>query len=229
LGYDQQFGSNFRLKLESYIQFLDNVPVDPFPSSFSLLNAGADFVLPGNTYLVNEGTGRNVGIELTLEKFFSQNYYLLFTTSIFDSKYTGSDNVTRNTTFNGQYVVNALAGKEFPIGKSGRYTATIDWKMTLAGGRYVIPIDLEASIAQGREVLQNELAFSEQLSDYFRTDLKVGFRMNRQKFTQEFSVDIQNLTDRANVFSRSFNPSRGTISIENQLGLFVVPQYRILF
>ena len=66
--------------------------------------------------LVNSGTGRNYGVELTIEKFFSDGYYGLFTSSLYDSKYTASDGVERNTAFNGKYVLNILFGKEWKVG-----------------------------------------------------------------------------------------------------------------
>ena len=82
-----------------------------------MLNEGADFVIPDRTGITNEGTGRNYGLEVTLEKFFNKGYYYLTTVSLFQSKYTGSDNIERNTAFNSNYVLNALAGKEFNLGK----------------------------------------------------------------------------------------------------------------
>ncbi|MEN0051428.1 MAG: TonB-dependent receptor, partial [Bacteroidota bacterium] len=105
LGYDVKLGKSWRGKVETYYQAIDRVPVDPFSSSFSLLNLGADFGFPIDAYgLVSEGTGYNTGVELTLEKFFSDGFYGLLTTSIFDSKYEGSDGIERNTAFNNGYV-----------------------------------------------------------------------------------------------------------------------------
>ncbi|MFX5517658.1 hypothetical protein ABTD52_18095, partial [Acinetobacter baumannii] len=65
-----------------------------------MLNAGADFTFPEKTGLVNKGTGKNYGVELTIEKFLSKGFYILTTGSIFKSVYKGSDGIERNTTFN---------------------------------------------------------------------------------------------------------------------------------
>ena len=111
LGYDVRFGTDWRLKAETYYQDIDQAAVEQEPSSFSLLNAGADFVFPQVGSLVNNGVGANYGFELTLEKFFSKGYYGLLTASIFDSKYKGRDGIERNTAFNNGYVVNVLGGK----------------------------------------------------------------------------------------------------------------------
>jgi len=229
LGYENAFAPSLRLKLETYYQYITKAPVENYSSSFSMLNAGADFVTPENDSLVNKGTGRNYGIELTLEKFYSQGYYFLLTTSLFDSKYKGSDNVERNTTFNGNYAMNILAGKEFKLGKKKINTFNLDWKLTTAGGRYVTPLDFEKSAEAGQEVYKNDQAFSEKLSPYFRTDIKFSFRMNKKKLTHEFSLDLQNVLNTKNVFMQRYNARTNSVETEYQIGFFPIPQYRVLF
>jgi hypothetical protein len=227
LGYDFFFNNNIRLKTEVYYQYLFNIPVDMTPSSFSMLNAGADFALPTRTGIENEGTGRNYGLELTLEKFFSQGYYFLMTASIFDSKYRGSDGVLRNTLYNSNYVFNALGGKEFNIGK--KITLAFDSRVTYAGGRRYSPIDIGASRLSGQEIIMDEEAFSNQLKDYFRLDFKVTVRLNGPKTTQEWSVDLMNLTDRQNIFQRVYSATSGNIQTTYQRGFFPNVQYKIYF
>jgi len=145
VGADLAFAPNWRLKTEVYYQNLFNIPVDNFSSSFSILNAGADFVFPDRGSLVNNGTGQNYGVEITLEHYFAKNWYLLATASIFDSEYEGSDGVARPTAFNNQYVGNVVAGWELPFGKDKRHRFTVNGKVTGSGGRYFTPVDLERS------------------------------------------------------------------------------------
>jgi hypothetical protein len=203
------------------------VPVRNYPDYFSMLNLGADFNSPNVTNLVSKGTGENYGFELTFEKFYSKGYYMLFTTSVFESKYKGSDNVRRNTAFNGNYVVNLLGGKEFRIGD--RHTISIDVRGTFAGGKRYTPIDLPASIAAKNEVREVNRAYDLQYPPYFRTDVKPGYRYNAKKITHEFSIDIQNVTKNLNVFQESYNIAAQRIQRDYQLRFFVIPQYRILF
>ncbi len=226
-GYTNQLFSDLRIKAELYYQMIDNVPVERFASSFSMLNAGADFGTPDNGDLVNEGEGRNYGLELSVEKSFSKNYYFMLNASLFNAEYKGSDGVWRNSAFNGRYVANLLAGKEWKLGTNS--TLAVDWKITAAGGRYYTPIDLEKSREMGFEVLQEDNAFSEQFQDYFRTDLKISYRMNKRKITHEFALDLRNISNTQNEFRKSYNRRTGTVTTEYQLGLFPVPQYRILF
>ena len=229
LAYDYSISSALRLKAEIYYQNIQDAAVESVPSSFSMLNAGADFGLPDNTNLVNNGIGRNYGMELTLEKFFSKGYYFLVTGSFFQSEYQGSDEKWRNTAFNGNYVVNLLAGKEFNLSTNKKHQLAFDWKLTAAGGRYYTPVDLQASENAGYAIYQEDKAYSERFKDYFRTDLKISYRMNSKKVTHEFSVDMQNISNQQNEFLKTYNRRTNDLNTEYQLGLFIVPQYRILF
>lgn len=231
LAYDQKLGTDWRVKAETYYQSLDKVPVDATPSSFSLLNAGADFVFPEASNLVNKGTGRNYGVELTLEKFFSKGYYTLVTGSLFDSKYKGSDGIERNTAFNNGYILNVLAGKEFRFGKGGKNAFTFDTKFTTAGGRNYTPINLEASRAVGKEVLYEDQAFSQKYAPYLRWDVKFGYRVNSKKknISQQFFMDFQNVTGKQNIFSRRFNTLTNNINEVYQSGFFPDILFRMQF
>ena len=232
LGYDVQPFKDWRLKIEAYYQYLVNVPVNTYPSSYSMLNTGASFKTDLEDSLTNTGTGRNYGVELTVEKFFSRGYYGLFTASLYQSKYTASDGIERNTAFNGRYVANFLAGKEWKLGKEKRNAITTDIKVTYAGGRYYTPIDLAASQVRGREVLKgDEYAYSSTYPDYFRLDFKVGFTLNSpmKKLSQSFSIDLQNVTNNNNVFSQSYDDRSRSISTTYQLGFFPNFIYKIQF
>ncbi|MEL6193965.1 MAG: TonB-dependent receptor [Bacteroidota bacterium] len=232
LGYDYRPGGEWRVKAEAYYQMLDQVPVESIPSSFSVLNSGSDFVFPDRGSLVNDGTGRNYGLELTVEKFFSRGYYGLLTASVYDSEYEGSDEISRNTAFNNQYVLNVLGGKEWKVGKAQRNAFTMDFKVTNAGGRYYTPVDLVATRANfGREVLDEENAFTERFDPYFRMDVKIGFRINskKKKLSQQFYIDLQNVTNQENIFVRRYNEVTDEINEVNQRGFFPDLLYRIQF
>ena len=60
--YDYNIGSNTRIKVESYFQYLYNIPVTRYKSSFSSLNEGATNDLFSYDTLVNKGIGRNYGL-----------------------------------------------------------------------------------------------------------------------------------------------------------------------
>ena len=95
-----------------------NIPVTISPSSFSLINMGSGFSRIFPDSLENTGTGTNYGVELTVQKFFDKSYFFMFSGTLYESKYVGSDGIERNTSFNGNYVANLLLGKEFKLGKN---------------------------------------------------------------------------------------------------------------
>ena len=93
LAYDWSVSEHLRLKVEPYFQYLYNIPVEEGTPT-SLINY-RDFwlMIP----LVNDGKGKNYGIDFTLERYLHNGYYYLFTASLFESRYLGGDDVWRNT------------------------------------------------------------------------------------------------------------------------------------
>lgn len=227
VGYDVKAGNNWRIRSEVYYQYLFNLAVDPFSSSFSIANSGADFTMPNNPNLVNEGTGENYGVELTIERSLNKGFYFLLTSSLFESTYTGSDGVERNTAFNGNYVFNALAGKEWALTKNTQFTA--DFRLTYAGGRRFSPINLEASQLQDREIRDESRAFEEQYTPYFRADFKIGVRQNFKKFAHAFFFDVRNVTNQQNIFTYGYSRTTNDIRTTYQTGFFPIALYTVYF
>lgn len=228
LTYDWNISENTRLKAEGYFQELSNVPVERKSTTFSSLNTGASFAPQDEDSLSNEGSGRNYGIELTLERFYARGYYYLITTSLFDSKYKGSDGVERNTAFNTQYVFNALVGKEWKLGNKGKFFS-LNLKLTTIGGKYLTPIDVELSQQYGRTIFRNSEAFTEKQDPYFRADIKLSYRKEYLKSTLEVSLDLQNATNNQNIFTQSYNPRTNSIVTQYQQAFFPVPYVRFTF
>ncbi len=227
-GYNRLLGRNLRLLLETYYQHLFNVPVERLQSSFSMLNTGAAFsrIFPGP--LVNTGVGRNYGVELTLEKFFSDNYYFLVTGSLFDAKYRGSDKIWRNTDFNGRYAFNALVAKEIPFRRS---SLSLGAKFTATGGRWYGPVDEEASRRNQEIVFASATRNSLQFAPYRRFDIKLDYKINRTHLTHTIALDLVNVLGIKNLLSLSYapQPDGSFVKQEYQLGFLPVFYYRVNF
>lgn len=228
LGYDYSLSENVRIKVEGYYQRLFDVPVEDKSTAYSVLNLGAQFNVEFLPNLVNEGTGTNYGVEFTLEKFLSDNYYYLLTASLFEAKYEGGDGIERNNAFNNNYIVTALAGYELPINDA--FSLDFNIRLNSAGGRRKLLVDLEESRAQGTAIFSDDRAFEEQFDPYFRLDIKFGVLWNVvQGFSQELSVDLQNATNRKNIFSERFDIATETTKQTFLRGIFPVVTYRALF
>ena len=232
IGYDYKLSQNLYLKLETYYQDIYQSIVEQSHSSYSMINTSSfNWGLPDS--LVNGGSGRNYGLELTLEKYLDKGFYFLFTGSLFDSKYKGSDGILRSTAFDSKYIVNLLAGNEFEIFRKPdakyRKWLTFDGKITVAGGQRYTPIDMEESILKNTTVYNDDLAYSEKFKDYFRADIRMAFRLEGKKTSQEWAFDIQNVTNAQNPLYIQYDPDKQEINTIYQLGLFPMMQYRITF
>lgn len=231
LGYERRFLKDWRIKAEAYYQSIYNAPVEDTASGFSLLNAGADFGFPDRIHLQNTGTGKNYGVELTIEKFLSKGFYVLASGSLFDSKYKGSDGIERNTTFNYGYAANVLAGREWKLGKSKKNAFTVDIKLTTIGGRYTTPIDIALSMANQKEEYDRSKYNTVKLDGYFRLDTKFGFRINssKRKLSHTFYLDFQNVTNHKNIFLQRYNAQKQQVGNVYQIGFFPDILYRLQF
>jgi hypothetical protein len=98
---------------------------------------------------------------------------------VYDSRYTGSDGILRNTSYNGNYVANLLVGKEFKIG--AKNTIGIGTKITRAGGRRYGIVDIATTEAL-KEIIFKDSAFNDlQFADYFRIDFKISWRLDKNE------------------------------------------------
>ncbi len=231
LGYDYNFAKNYRLKIETYYQYVYNVPLQANErTSFSMINVGNALEgIPLVDSLTNKGTGENYGVELTIEKFFSKHFYFLLTSSIYNSKYKGSNDVTHNTSYAAGYVFNGLAGYELALGKNKNKYLSLDLKYTQAGGNRYTPIDLEKSKLLGKAVYEDDKAFSEKYTDYSRFDVKLSYKTNRRKTSSIFFITVENIFGKQNILRESYNTDSQSIQKEYQLGLFPYGGYRIEF
>jgi hypothetical protein len=228
VSYDRGIAENMRLKVEAYHQWLTNVPVGMDPrSTYALTNEIWDGVRDS---LVSEGKGRNYGVELTLEKFFSGGSYFLLSGSLFNSNYKAQDDVWRNTRFNGKYLVTFTGGKEWTLSekRKGRVIG-FNLKVIYAGGYYDSPIDLTASQLAGHTVYDEVNAFSEKMPDYFRTDIRLSLKRNYTKWTSTVSIDIQNVSNRKNIFNKYYNAETNALEYNYQAPLIPVLSYRVEF
>lgn len=188
--YDISINPNLRLKIEPYVQYLYDVPVIP-DSNFSVLNMEADFYF--DQKLINTGTGRNIGIDITLERFLQNGYYYLFTASLFDSKYKGDDGIERNTLFNTNYVFNLLYGKEWIVGKQKNKILGVNIKVNFFGGKRATPIDDFASDLAQDVVYNYSQLFEDKESSKVHVSATINYRINKKHHSSILSLQMVNL------------------------------------
>lgn len=207
LGHDFLAGKYLNFKTEIYYQQLWNVPVYDIPSGVSAINRGATFTrfFPGYS-MNNNGTGYNYGIEFTIQKLFHKHYFFMYSGSLFESKYTGSNGKEYDTDFNGNYMMNLLGGLDFNVGKNKKNLLSISTKFTYGGGKRYSPVNVAASnqimdivpVADSINVLQ--------FRPYNRLDLRISYRINMKKAGLEIAFDLVNLLGSKNILALSYTP-----------------------
>ena len=229
--YSWSFASDWHFKAETYYQWLYNIPVKNDPNeTYTILQAGGagENVIMREGNLVNKGTGKNYGIEFSIEKYMSKNYYLLFNSTLYRSTYTNGFNKKEwSTVFDGKYLFNLASGYELTLKKG--WTLFADVKSSLAGGTRYTPVFEEESKQQRRLVYDNSRINELQVRYYFRTDLRIGYRKNWKRFTDELAIDLQNVTNRKNIYGLSFDLNKGTYSEMLLQGFMPMVTYRVNF
>jgi hypothetical protein len=228
LAYDRMLGEQLRMKTELYYQHLYNVPVSVSQNStYSILNQSEGYT---NEVLGNNGKGRNVGLELTLEQFMKNDLYFLLSGSVFDSKYEAANGEWYDTRFNCNYNFSLTGGKEIKTGSWLRNrVAGFNLKAVYSGGMRETPLNAEKSAEAGYAVYHEDRPFSDKVNDYFRADIHFSLKRNRPKSTITWALDIQNASSTRNVYGRYFDPLTSRVKTAYQAPLIPILSYKIEF
>lgn len=234
VGFEQRIGKNFMAKIEAYYQHLYDLPVESNDTSyFATINEGLEFRYVD---LVNAGTGKNYGLEITLERFFSRNYYFLVNASVYESKYKTLEGVERNTLFNGNYLVNILCGKEFPrLGKRQNQTLGLNAKAFFGGGRKIIPLlrDGQGNLAvdpANNQFWDYSKAYENSLEDVYQITASVSYKWDKRRATHELFLNMDNVTNHKGKISEFYDEDEpGKIGHLTQFGVFPNLMYRVYF
>ncbi len=222
--YDYRINENLKLKIEPYFQDLFDVPVVQ-GSSESLIN------YTWNMYfqepLVNKGSGTNIGIDITMERYMKEGFYYMFTGTVFDSKYIGGDGIERNTSFNRNFVFNFLAGKEWSVRNYN--TIGLNGKLAYMGGNRFTPADQESSRMHEIVVLDESRAFEWQESNKFFVDIAFSYKINKKSNSQVFSLQAKNALMQSEMFGWAYDFEKQKVVSHGMTMVYPYFTYRIEF
>lgn len=215
IGHDIFASKYLKLKTELYYQYLWNVPVYMVSSGVSLLNRGATFTRFFPVYsMQNSGTGQNYGVEFTVEKLFHKHYFFMYSASLFNSTYTGSNGKSYNTDFNGNYMMNLLGGLEYNVGRNNKNLLSFGTKFTYGGGKRYSPVNVAASNAIMDVVAQDDKINTLQFPAYNRLDFRISYKINGKKVGTEIALDLINLMNTKNVLALSYAPDPSDLNAD---------------
>ena len=224
LGYSRKVNDVVRIKVEPYYQMLQDIPVYP-NSSFSIINVTNNWAI--NRKLENTGTGKNYGIDFTLERFLKDGYYYLFTATIFDSKYTGGDGKEYNTVYNRGHVVNLLAGKEWMV--QGKNILGVSAKVTYMGGLRYTPVLYEESMAAKWALPDHSRAYESSFPSTTGVDLSITYKVNNAKYSGTWYFMIKNALMQPDYSDPFYSRMKNDVNIDEMKMPFPSLGYKIEF
>jgi hypothetical protein len=221
ISYDQRLGENTRLKIEAYLQNISQAPVDSNRNNaFSLLNYSSG--IPTQV-LENVGKGENKGIEVTIERFLSNDLYYLITASLFDTKYKSKKDVWYNTQFNNNYAANVLIGKDF------RQKFSLNLRYLIRGGNRYTPINLAESIKRNTTILTSSQMMEGQYPTFHRLDLSIAYKLNKNQHTWTIRADLQNILNINNIIEERYDGNAKALTYRYALPLIPILSARVDF
>jgi len=227
--------NSWTLKTELFWQKITTAGIEANGSTaFSLLNV-RDFET-SSSRLVYNGLGENKGIEISLERYLSNNWFVTANTTIFDSRFRGSDGIWRDTRWNLGHLANLTVGREW-YRERGEHTMRsfgINGRIVWTGGFREMPVDAAASeaapLGTQSTIFDTRNGFSLQQSDYYRVDLRVYWKRslgNRRNST--LAMDLQNVTMKKNIAYHYYDPFTKKTERKYQLGLIPNISWRLEF
>ncbi|MFK7936124.1 MAG: hypothetical protein AB8G22_21600, partial [Saprospiraceae bacterium] len=209
--YDFATAAGLRFTAEVYYQRLFNVPVSPDADNlYWMLNNRPSFP---EQEVVGEGKGENVGIDLAVEKFFSNQLFFLLTGSYFKSYFYPQNDLRYPSTYANNFVSSFTFGREFSIGEGK--TLQVGARILYNGGNRYTPLDEAASAEDGVYVPDTDLTNSLQIPNYFRIDTRIAYRYNAPKLAGSITLDIQNLTNRQNPNGVGYSADLNQLFVRN--------------
>ncbi len=222
-----QLSKNWNLKTEFYYQWLYDIPIHSLRSSnFSIINQDDNFAIEA---LTNKGFGQNYGVEITIDRYWNDRFYLLSTLSLYQSTYRGSDSIWRSTRFNSNNSFTFLFGKEWVLKTKKPSYFSLDFKLLSIGGVRVTPIDLIQSQSKKTTVLFSSKYNEEKLRNIFRVDIQLEWKVQYKKTTGSLILGVQNATNRKNQISHRYDASLQKITYNYLLGRIPVFGYKLDF
>lgn len=202
LSYNFYPGNNWRIAVEPYYQYLYDIPVETDESrGYYFLNVQSGVV----TFPTNSGgVSNSYGVDLSVEKNFDNNFFILVNFSLYDAKYKLPGGKEFNTFFNSNFASNLTAGKEFQM-KKGR---AIQWgaRVIYNGGFRYTPVDIANSTVDTGALPDYSRVNEGQVDPYFRLDHRLAYRFNAKSFSGIVSLDVQNILNTKNIRSVRYNP-----------------------
>ena len=206
-----------RITAEAYRKTYTRYPVASDLPTVSLANIGDTFDVREILFpLTSAGEGYSEGVEFFVEKRLASKLYGQGNLSFSRTRHAGLDGVLRPGSFDYPFVFNLLGG----------YRLSSKWelsaRLSFLAGRPFTPYDQGVSTEQRRGVYDLTRVNGERAPDYRRVDIRLDRTFTVGGQPLNVFVGLQNLTNRRNFASYSWNRRTNAQQFGEQQGLFPI-------
>ena len=225
LSYNNQLSQNWNFGAELYYQDQYNLVVGAtLPVSRV---AVPDFRFESHD-LNNGGVGTNYGLEMRIERGFSDGYFFMANTSLYESNYTANDGIKRNSMFNAGYIVNVVTGKEWQLGrKRGKSNVlNLNVSASLCGPQYFTNVDLEESANRGYYIADFANPNTEVQEALTLIDASIIYKKNKAKSSTIWTLQLSNLLNQRAITGNFYNRDDESLNFVYGTGLLPILSWR---
>jgi hypothetical protein len=212
-----------KVSVEGYVKEYTDYPVSQDDPRLSLANVGDMFSADAQDKLISKGKGRSAGVDFFVQQKLVDRLYGLMSYSYSRTKHQALDGVERPGSFDIPHV--------FTV--SGGYKINDHWevssKFRYVSGRPMNGIDEAASSAKHDLIYDLNKINTERYPDYWRWDVRVDYRTYFSSFNIVAYFDIQNVTNRENVWGYAWDRSANKRTTIKQWALFPVGGVKVEF
>ncbi len=202
--YMHKFTPNLTLRVNGFFEYGFHTPVGINGSNYCVVNRYYAYT---EEKLRGDGNTRNYGGDITLEHYMKKGFFGQVNFSLYKSQYRGQDNVWRNQMYDRAFMVKALAGKEWMIGKN---VFNISAKYSVQGGLRYTPIDVDAMrarVAAGciddSPIYKQNEEFTKRFKPTHVVDLTISYKINKRRVSHTIAFEGLNvLNSEAPLFQR---------------------------
>lgn len=206
---------SLRLTTEAYWKEYRDYPVASQYPAVTLANIGDTFDVRESLFpLVSAGRGRSAGVEVLLEKRFTDRWFAQVNLAVSKTEHAGADGVLRPGAFDYPVVANVVGG----------YRVSDRWELAMRfsylAGRPYTPYDEALSTAQHRGIYDLSQVNAVRAADYIRLDLRADYTVIRGERPLIVFAGAQNVTNRRNFSGYSWDRRNNRLRFDEQQGLF---------
>ena len=221
LNYEQKLKESSSITAEVYYQSIFSDLSSATLGHLSGVNM-TEFVNPIN--LINNGKGRNYGLELNYNKYLDNGFFALINATLYKSEYLALDGQYYESRYSGNHIMNITLGKEWSVSKDR--VLGVNTRIVWMGGFRNYQIDLAASTLAQKTVFDYNAQLTDKQVDYFRPDIRVYLKRSKAKLNRMWSIDIQNVANYQNVAFNYYDAFQNKIITKYQLGMIPMLNYR---